>query len=127
MIFVDTNVFMYAVGRAHPLRAGAQEFFAGAMEPSHEPLCTSAEVLQELLHAYLAAGRTETLDDALRLAEGTMARVLTIEPEDVLFARNLAASLPALSARDLIHVAVCRRHGVERVKTYDRPLASAFA
>ena len=27
MIFVDTSVVMYAVGRAHPLREEAQEFF----------------------------------------------------------------------------------------------------
>jgi len=27
MIFVDTNVLMYAVGRAHPLRTEAQAFF----------------------------------------------------------------------------------------------------
>lgn len=30
MIFVDTNVFMYAVGRPHPLRKNAQEFFVEA-------------------------------------------------------------------------------------------------
>ena len=127
MIFVDTNVFMYAVGRSHPLRAAAQEFFTAAMNAGHEPLCTSAEVLQELLHAYLAAGRTATLDDALRLVKGTVAQVFTVEPDDLLFARDLAASLPALTARDLVHVAVCRRRGVERVKSYDRALASAFA
>ena len=27
MIFVDTNVFMYAVGRPHPLQADALQFF----------------------------------------------------------------------------------------------------
>ncbi|MGH7543522.1 MAG: type II toxin-antitoxin system VapC family toxin, partial [Gemmatimonadota bacterium] len=27
MIFVDTNVFMYAVGRDHPLKAPARDFF----------------------------------------------------------------------------------------------------
>ena len=30
VIFVDTNVFMYAVGRAHALRKNAQEFFVEA-------------------------------------------------------------------------------------------------
>ena len=32
MIFVDTNVFMYAVGRPHPLQEQAREFFARSIE-----------------------------------------------------------------------------------------------
>ena len=47
MIFVDTNVFMYAIGRSHPLQETAQDFSAEAAE-SHLRLFTSAEVLQEL-------------------------------------------------------------------------------
>ena len=64
MIFVDTNVFMYAVGRPHPLRSRARDFFNEAVLNS-QPLCTSAEVLQELMHAYLPVRRTEALADAL--------------------------------------------------------------
>ena len=30
MIFVDTNVFMYAVGKEHPLKAPTTEFFRAA-------------------------------------------------------------------------------------------------
>ena len=52
MIFVDTNVFMYAVGRPHALQTSAQRFFVEANR-SGAPLCTSAEVMQELAHAYL--------------------------------------------------------------------------
>ncbi len=56
MIFVDTNVFMYAVGRQHPLRDTAREFFAESIR-NETPLCTSAEVIQELAHAYLPVAR----------------------------------------------------------------------
>ena len=47
MIFVDTNVFMYAVGQAHPLRDPARKFF-GEAGRNGESLYTSAEVIQEL-------------------------------------------------------------------------------
>ena len=67
MIFVDTNVFMYAVGRPHPLRGRAREFFVESNR-NRTPLCTSAEVLQELIHAYIPGGRLETLDAAMSLA-----------------------------------------------------------
>jgi hypothetical protein len=54
---------MYAVRRPHPLRPEAEAFFESALREG-TPLATSAEVLQELLHAYLPAGRLATLDAA---------------------------------------------------------------
>lgn len=125
MMFVDTNVFMYAVGRQHPLREEAQAFFLEQAR-SGEVLVSSAEVLQELLHAYLPVGRLETLDAALRLARTRLSAVWAVEPEDVELARELTGRYPALGARDLLHRACCLRRGVDRVRTYDRALGAAF-
>lgn len=125
MIFVDTNVLMYAVGREHPLRAQAQEFFAQSVIKG-SALVTSAEVLQELLHAYLPAGRQQTLDAALLLAD-SIPTVWPVERDDVLLARALAHEQPELSARDLLHLATCRRRSVRQLMTFDRDLAKAFA
>jgi predicted nucleic acid-binding protein len=125
MIFVDTNVLMNAVGREHPLRSDAQAFFLSALETG-KVLVTSSEVLQELLHAYLPVGRTGTLDAALTLAKGRMAQIWSLDPDDVLLARNLMERYPALGARDLVHLASCVRRKVKRIKTFDRTLASAF-
>ena len=52
MIFVDTNVWMHAVGRTHPLRDDARRFLFEGLEQDAE-LVTSAEVLQELVPAYV--------------------------------------------------------------------------
>jgi predicted nucleic acid-binding protein len=125
VIFVDTNVFMYAVGREHPLRSEAQTFFLSALETG-KVLVTSSEALQELLHAYLPVGRMGTMDAALALAEGRMAQIWAVDAEDVLLARNLLDRHPALGARDLIHLASCLRREVAEIKTFDRTLASAF-
>ncbi|HHQ48032.1 MAG TPA: PIN domain-containing protein [Acidobacteria bacterium] len=127
MIFVDTNVIMYAVGRPHALRPEARSFFEWAVSQDHNPLCTSAEVLQELLHAYIPVGRMETLDAALKLAASCIPQIYTVGEEDVRLARLLADTHSHLGARDLIHLAVCRRNAVRQVKTFDRALASAFA
>ncbi len=126
MIFVDANVLMYAVGREHPLRAEARAFFEESLA-SNEALVTSAEVLQELLHAYLRAGRFETLDAALVLARARIPTVWPVEPEDVHLARLLVDRHPGLGARDLLHVACCSRRDVTRIRTFDRGLAVAFA
>lgn len=125
MIFVDTSVLVYAVGAAHPHRAEAREFFRHSVREDLA-LVTSSKVLQELLHAYVAAGRTETLDAALTLAEGRIGTVWSVEKEDVRLARTLADRFPALDGRDLLHLATCRRRDVTRMKTFDRALASVF-
>jgi hypothetical protein len=123
VIFVDTNVFMYAVGRRHPLRGPAREFFAECVR-NETPLCTSAEVVQELMHVYLSVARLRTLDRALALAARARVGIWPLEPEDVTLARQLHEQHPALGARDLCHLASCRRRGVREVRTFDRALGA---
>jgi predicted nucleic acid-binding protein len=126
MISVDTSVFMYAVGRPHPLRETARAFFASHVRGSAPSLCSSAEVMQELMHAYLPVRRHATLDAALELLEASVEATWPLEPEDVVLARRIAEERPSLSARDLVHLASCERRGVKRIKTFDRTLAAAF-
>ena len=125
MIFVDTNVLVYAVGRDHPLREQARSFLQESIA-ANETLVTSAEVLQELLHIYLPVRRVQTLDAALELAEAVIPLVWSVEAEDVRHARTLAERHPGLKARDLLHLACCKRREVKRIKTFDRALAAAF-
>ena len=124
-MFVDANVVMYAVGGEHPLRETARAFFRDS-QADGTALVTSAEVLQELLHAYIPVGRWETLDAALTLVGSRVPTVWSVEAEDVRLARALADTNPGLSARDLIHLACCARRGVTRVQTFDRALGAAF-
>ncbi|MCY4313683.1 MAG: type II toxin-antitoxin system VapC family toxin [Gammaproteobacteria bacterium] len=123
MIFVDTNVFMYAVGREHPLKPLAREFFLAANR-DREQLATSAEVLQELTYCYLSVNRRETLDAALLLITKAQIQVWNLEGADVYLACQLHDQFPALSARDLCHLASCQRRNVSRIKTFDRRLAA---
>ena len=123
MIFVDTNVFMYAVGRPHGLQTSAQDFFVEANESS-TPLCTSAEVLQELAHIYLPTGRPQTFDATLELVASASVDVWPLEEEDVTLARQLHHQYPTLQARDLCHLASCRRRGVREIKTFDQVFAA---
>ena len=64
MIFIDTNVMMYAVGRPHPLQRQAHAFF-DECQRNGTALFTSAEVLQELAHAYLPVNRKGLFDEAV--------------------------------------------------------------
>ena len=123
MIFVDTNVFMYAVGRPHALQANAQEFFVEANRRG-TPLCTSAEVMQELAHAYLSVGRLQAFDATLGLIASAGVEVWPLEEADVALARQLHEQYPVLQARDLCHLSSCRRRGVREIKTFDQIFAA---
>ena len=124
MTFVDTNVFMYAIGRPHPLQSQAREFFDESLLTA-KPLCTSVEVLQELLHAYLPVQRYGALDDALALIRRAAVDMWPLEAADVALARQLHDQHPDLGARDLCHLASCRRRGVREIMTFDQSLAAA--
>ncbi len=124
MIFVDTNVFVYAVGRPHPLRDPARRILLDAARGS-EALVTSCEVLQELLHVYLPVERLETLDKAWTLATSRTVGIWSVEPDDLALARSSITRHPELPARDLLHLACCRRRGVERIHSFDRALRAA--
>ena len=124
MIFVDANVFMYAVGREHPLKSEARGFFRSNYDSGR--LVTSAEVLQELMHAYLPVQRVATLDAALALVEACVGDVWPVERQDVELGRALLERHPELTARDLLHLASCRRRKVYEIKSYDRGLNGAF-
>lgn len=121
--FVDTSVFVYAVGQPHPLREPAREILLESTASGG--LCTSSEVLQELLHVYLPMGRDADLQRAWTLARGTVREVWPVELEDVELARLGARSRPGLSARDLVHWASCRRRGISRIHTFNRALRAA--
>ena len=119
-------MFVYAVGRAHPLQDEARRFFHDTLRAG-ERLVTSVEVLQELMHVYLPVGRVETLDSALALARARMVSIWSLEMADLELARSLAEVEDRLGARDLIHLACCRRRAVARIRIFDRTLAAAAA
>ncbi|HET7261565.1 MAG TPA: type II toxin-antitoxin system VapC family toxin [Casimicrobiaceae bacterium] len=119
MIFVDSNVPMYLVGAAHPHKADAIQLLESAIAAA-EPLVTSAEVLQEILHRYVAIRRRDAIQAAFDALRNVVDGILPIEASDVEHARALVAGLADLSARDALHAAVMDRHGIERIMTFDR-------
>ena len=104
-------------------RTPAQRFFVEANR-SGAPLCTSAEVMQELAHVYLPTGRLQTFDATLELMASAAVEVWPLEEADVALARQLHEQYPSLQARDLCHLASCRRRGVREIKTFDQALAA---
>ncbi|MFY9264590.1 MAG: type II toxin-antitoxin system VapC family toxin [Solirubrobacterales bacterium] len=119
MIFVDSNIPMYLIGKPHPHKVDAQRLIEAALSGG-EALVTGAEVLQEICHRYVAIGRREAIQPAFDAMLGIVDQVLPLEVAEANAAKDILLRYPSLSARDAIHVAVMRRHGVERIMTFDR-------
>lgn len=118
MIFVDSNIPMYLIGAAHPNRDESRRLLEQAIVEG-ERLVTDAEVLQEILHRYVAIRCREAIEPAFEVLLGVVDEVLPIDLADVQRARRLL-SRPGLSARDAIHAAVMQRHDIGRVMSFDR-------
>jgi uncharacterized protein len=117
-LFVDANVPMYLVGAEHPNKEPATTALEIAIARG-ERLVTDAEVLQELLHRYRSIGRLDAMEEATDALLSVVDEVFPIERDDVMTARRLLVRLPRLSARDALHVATMRRHGVDDILTFD--------
>ena len=118
MIFIDSNVPMYLVGAAHPHKVDARVRLEGLIAAG-ERLVTSAEVLQEILHRYVAIRRRDAIGPAFELVSGIVDEVFAVTREDVEAAKSVLDGIPELSARDALHVAVMRRREITRILTYD--------
>ena len=78
------------------------------------------EVLQEILHRYVAIDRRDAIQPAFDALLGVVDQVLPITLETLHGARDIALGSPALSARDALHVAVMRQHDIQEILSFDR-------
>ncbi len=119
MILIDSNVPMYLVGAEHPHKTDAQRLLE-RLTMDKRRLVSDAEVLQEILHRYVALGRRDAIQPAFDALLGTVDDVFSVTAENVTSARDIVFGSPGLSARDAIHVAVMRQHGVTEILSFDR-------
>jgi hypothetical protein len=119
VILVDSNVFMYAAGAAHPYKMPSAQFLRRVAQGEIEA-SLDAEVLQEILHRYRAMGKwadgQRVYESARRIVPVTFP--ITVELIDA--ARDLLGSNAGLTVRDAIHAAVAMHSGAEAICSYDR-------
>jgi predicted nucleic acid-binding protein len=118
VILIDSNIPMYLVGGEHPNKAAARNSLELAIA-ARERLVTDAEVLQEILHRYVAINRRDAINPATEALLAVVDEVLPVEQTDVDLARRIVLT-SHLSARDAIHLAVMQRRGIGEIMTFDR-------
>lgn len=118
-VFLDTAVFMYAGGSEHPFRDPCRKVLRGAAL-GDLAATTSTEVVQEILHRFLAIGRPQTGVHMATDVMDMLAPVLPITHGLMRRLPQLVERYPELSARDLIHVATCIAEGIDTIVSPDR-------
>ncbi len=120
-MYVDSVVFMYAFGAESPWREASASFLRAAAARELAAV-TSVETLQEIIHRYRSIRRFDELEAAYRGVVVSVRSIFPVTKSDVDEALELSQILldVRVSARDLLHAAVARRHGISTVVTYDQ-------
>lgn len=115
---MDSNVPMYVAGRDHPLRDPALRFVERARSGEFE-ICTSTEVLQEILYRYAGLRRLDAAREVYESFVDLCPVVLPVSLADTDRAKELVCSGAQAGVRDAIHVAVMLNNGVRRIASFD--------
>lgn len=118
MLFVDTNIFMYAVGSEHPHKIPSLRFFEGVAE-GREKIAISTEILQEILYRFWAIKEIGMGLKLFDYAQGLSETVFPITHEAVRRARTLMSRISGLSPRDALHVATMQEMNLPTIVSYD--------
>ena len=118
MILIDSNIPMYLVGTPRPLKTDAQRLLEKLVS-QRERLVTDAEVLQEILHRYVAINRRHDIQPAFDALLNVVDEVLPVDGAVAERAKQIVLGYLRLSARDAVHLAVMEQHGIDRILTFD--------
>ena len=118
MILVDSNIPMYLVGAPHAHKSDARRLLEKVVS-ERQSLVTDAEVLQEILHRYVAIDRRDAIQPAFDALIGIVDQVLAVDRSIAERAKQIVLGYRQLSARDAVHIAVMEQHGIEQIMTFD--------
>lgn len=118
MIFVDSNIPMYLVGAQHPHKTDAQRWVEKLIS-ERQRLVTDADVLQEILHRYVAIHWRTAVQPAFDALLRITDEVFSINRMTAERAKEIVMGAPAISARDALHLAVMEENGVKRILSFD--------
>jgi predicted nucleic acid-binding protein len=109
---------MYLVGARHRNKTLAARALRRLVDEERR-LVTDAEVMQEILHRYVAIGRRDAIQPALDALLRLVDDVFPVDREVVERAKTIVLGSQALSARDAVHAAVMEQHDVSEILTFD--------
>ncbi len=118
MIFIDTNVIMYAAGREHPYKSPCLNVIKNILMGEITAV-TDVEALQEILYRYWHIGELSKGIQLFNDFMETVPTVLDVRKQDILRARDLLKKYPRITPRDAVHGAVMLNHKIRSIISAD--------
>jgi len=109
---------MYLVGAPHPHKSDAQRILERCIVERRR-LVTDVEVLQEILHRYVAIDRRDAVQPAFDALLGVVDEVFSVEISAVERAKKIVFLRKQFSVRDALHLAVMEQQRIKQIMTFD--------
>jgi uncharacterized protein len=119
VIFIDSNIPMYLVGAPHRHKTDSRRWLEELVN-DRERLVTDAEVLQEILHRYVAIERPDAIQPAFNALLGVADEIFSVDQAAVERAKAIVLGQKGLSARDAVHLAIMQIQGINRILSFDK-------
>ena len=110
---------MYLIGQDHPNK-NLTIVNLERLVQENKRLVSSAEVLQEILHRYTAINRKGAIQPAFDVLKKITDEIYDINIGHVENAKELILAYENLSARDAIHLAIMKHHGIKTIFSFDK-------
>jgi hypothetical protein len=118
VIFLDTNVFLFAAGAEHPLREASQRILRRVAQ-EELAATTSSEVVQEILYVLYRRGLADSAQQLARNAILLFPDLLPVTRNDMEAACDLLERYPGIPTRDAVHAATMLNNGITTIITAD--------
>jgi len=116
--FIDTNIFLYSIGRDHPLKP-ASVTVIHRIRDGQITAIINTEIIQEILYHFQSI---KQLSIGVRLAKDAVSissRILPVEEIDLSLAIELLEAYPKIQTRDAFHAATMIHNGIKEIISTD--------
>ena len=118
-IFIDTNIPMNAAGKPSIYKDRCKEILAKIAGGELDAV-TDTEVFQEILYRYFHIRQMELGRQIFTDFKLVVDSILSVLPKDIFLVEALARQYPETKPRDLLHAAVMRNNGIDKILSVDR-------
>src|SRR3989304_4248123 len=116
--FIDTNIFIYSVGREHPLKPFCQRVIRDIRDEKISAILNT-EIIQEILYRYQSI---RELPSGIRLAKEIILlsqKILPVTERDLSLSLEILESYPQIETRDAFHAATMLNNGIQEIISTD--------
>ncbi len=121
LVFLDVNIPMYAAGTEHELKVPSTWIMEEVVE-GRLNACIDTEIIQEVLYRYGAIHQWNVGARIARNLLDIIPTIYSVTPDDSYNTIELFGTIgpKGIPARDCIHAAVMKTHGITKILSTDK-------